>query len=309
MRFVLFFTESNNVKLKKILNLIATTLVFSLFWLLVAYCLKYKLSLKDTISYFLPVSLGNNWFVTCYIMIYICHPLLNLILTKLEKNKLFLLAVICESYLLYNFLITGMFYYTPFMACLCLYIIVGFIRKYTNFFENQMDKTVIPQKCGGQRRIIYLGVLGWVVLTLITNIIGLRIGVLSGLVAHWNKLTNPFLFLIALGLLGLAINREVFSNSFINKISGLTLYMYLFHDNPIVHNYIWNDIFGMIPEDTLNSFLILCVVVIGLLTFVISLVISFIYKTTLNKIMSICCNKMESWILAIYSKLKVILIG
>lgn len=162
---------------------------------------------------------------------------------------------------------------------------------------------------GGQRRIIYLGVLGWVVLTLITNIIGLRIGVLSGLVAHWNKLTNPFLFLIALGLLGLAINREVFSNSFINKISGLTLYMYLFHDNPIVHNYIWNDIFGMIPEDTLNSFLILCVVVIGLLTFVISLVISFIYKTTLNKIMSICCNKMESWILAIYSKLKVILIG
>ena len=39
-------------------------------------------SAKDVIKSFFPTTFANNWFITCYLMLYAIHPAINLALEK-----------------------------------------------------------------------------------------------------------------------------------------------------------------------------------------------------------------------------------
>lgn len=112
---------------------------------------------------------------------------------------------------------------------------------------------------------------------------GLHIDSVYNKLLYWNNNCNPFLFLASIGLFNLARNHH-FVNTIINKISGLSLLVYLVHENHLVkiylRPYIWQKIYTVFGYD----YVVFWVFAQVLMIFVVSLMVCFIYKLTFKKI-------------------------
>lgn len=78
---------------KKIVNIVIDTFVISIIWLVPMFLLGFKLGKKEMIGEFFPLTFNNNWFITCYILLYLLYPLLNLVAKTIRQKNLFRLIV------------------------------------------------------------------------------------------------------------------------------------------------------------------------------------------------------------------------
>ena len=94
-----FLVDSKNTKKEKTINIIIDSFIISIFFLIATIVAGIDLSYKEIIKQFIPIILGNNWFIGCYLLLYIFHPILNMIINNLEQRKLLRLNVILLSIL------------------------------------------------------------------------------------------------------------------------------------------------------------------------------------------------------------------
>ena len=235
-----FLCRLDNIRAEKVILLLITAFVISLFSLGIIRLLNSEVDLSGKYIHdcFFPVAYGHNWFVTSYILIYCAHGGLNAAIRRMDrKTHLFVAVVLYFMYFvvpLYGK--TNFFYSSHLTLWFSIYIITSYVRAYMS--EVHKAKWFIVFGCAGFAYLV------------ISKHFGFPHSIKDQGLLLWAKNTNPFLLLIGLGAVVLTTRKTVYNRA-INYIAGLSILVYLFHENlsfrGIIRPLIWiglNEVLG-----------------------------------------------------------------
>ena len=81
-----FLTDSKCVKVNKILVIILDSFLISIICGGIVLLFGYSMSISEILKLFFPITTGANWFISCYVLLYVVHPYLNLLINNMQKR-------------------------------------------------------------------------------------------------------------------------------------------------------------------------------------------------------------------------------
>ena len=230
-----YYMINSVMKGKRILKLFAEMLFYAWAIVLVFHVTGLKTltgePLKEAL---LPFWSGENWFVTCYLLLCLMIPFLNPFLKSLEaKPYAKLLALLFVIRFVTPLFDTKTFWSTShgFEQFIFLYMIGAYIKLHG--FQTKL----LQSKWAWQGIFLILAGL-WFVISAGTGIKGLTYQSIE-LIGDVTKYFPIFSVLISSSLLVVSLGIKPFYCKVINLISGSVLAVYLIHDNPLVREFIW----------------------------------------------------------------------
>lgn len=270
-----FLVDSSKVKPNKIIGMVTSCFVISVLFLILGILMGYEFPLTYMIRNLMPVTFSCNWFVTCYLLLYLVHPLLNIIIRNLTQREL--LQVNIGFGILYfglGFLMkNSLFYFSNIIGFIGIYFLVAYVKLYLKSLISNTRKQCL---------FLLFGTIGWLALMICTNVIGLRIEMFSDWMMRWNTFMNPFFVLIGFSMFNIFKRFELKSN-FVNYVSGLSLLIYIIHCNRVIRDYVRYDIFEYIYERYTFENIVLWVFVYAFISFVLAYVLAVLYKVVIEK--------------------------
>lgn len=221
---------------------------------------KVSFDLKEIIKITFPLTFGQYWFATVYIILYICFPVLNIAIKSMSKIQnmlsIFIMIILFsispiknsigvkDGYSLYWFI--------------CLYFVGAYIRlyykpkyKYKKYLAGFILATMID----------YFLAMSAVWITV--KLFGVARGMSYFLAYNW---FGTFIASVCLFVAILNIRIKSYKlNKYILRFSTLTFGIYLIHVNPQLSTILWNEI--LVPVRYLeynNKFFIYMFIVISL---------------------------------------------
>ena len=271
-----FLCKSPTVRLSKVIRMVLDVLTISVVALILALMCGIQPIATDIIKSLFPTTFEVNWFVTCYLFLYVLHPALNWIFEKLGKRgHAALVGVLVVFYMfvpaVYN---GGLLFKTELVTMVMEYTIVAYARYY-------LPETLANKKLNW---ILFLvGTLGALCAIVLLEQAGLRVGLLSDKMLHFDINGDPFLFLSVFGLFNL-LRARPFVNARVNHCASLMLLVYLIHENLMLRAYVrpavWDWVWVTYGYSMLFGWIALFTVVL----FVGALVCAFLYRGTLGKL-------------------------
>lgn len=225
-----YFLCKRPFKLFSLLKLLAQVFFYICFLLIVYYVRGYlrdntlpTLGISGFTDWFIPISTGRWWFLSCYTALYLLSPFLNKLLSHLKKNEfrillivLFFFVSVFPSFYVYTTANDAM---QNMIIFIFIYLIGAYIRLYQGDFQN--------------KGFCFIGA----VLSFFIFIFGKKIG-FEELRYYIHVIAlSVFLFLTFLHI-------EIHSH-WINSCSKTTFGIYLLHENTIITFWLWNDIFAI----------------------------------------------------------------
>lgn len=175
-----------------------------------------------------------------------------------------------------NYISREWFFPSPLILWTTIYFIVAYIKFYMPNFQNDIKMNTI---------IFMIGITGFIGVIIITNVLGLHISFFAKQLLRGNKDCNPFSILIAISLLNL-FKRLKFTNKTINYVSSLSMLIYLIHENYLFRTYYRLAIWQWIYETYGYENILLITIIFVILLFLTSMIVSIIYKETLQKLIA-----------------------
>lgn len=270
-----FLCENNSFRIKQTSKICFDTWLIS--WLLLAIYLIFNICTSLTINEFaiirslFPFNYNNNWFVGCYIMIIVIHPLLNCLIEKFDNKKLlFFCMFFFMIYDVYCFTLNEpIFEYSVFLNYALVYLIVGLIKRNYIFIFKQSKFSY---------SLIIFGMLG-----LILTFIILGTSTCDGeIIVNANSNNNFFVAMLGLGLFAVFYRLDIMSK-FINYLSSLSLFIYLSHENLLFSRITRPMLFKWLCEQLHTNYLLVMLIMVLIVLFC-SIVFSALYKASLGKI-------------------------
>jgi len=202
-----FLLESNRVNVQKIMKIILDSLIISIAFLGVFWGLGYDITVKEMLASFFPILFERNWFISCYLIWYALHPLLNLVIGALNKTQLLRINIfLVVMYCFINMLLPNAYYYTNLVGFITIYFIVAYMKIYLKSFEMNW-------------KLNSGFLIGSIILLLIliccTNILGLHVSLFSDWMRKWRMFNNPLIVIMALSMFNL-VRRYSFHNKIID---------------------------------------------------------------------------------------------
>lgn len=112
---------------------------------------------------------------------------------------------------------------------------------------------------------------------------------------HWAKNCNPFLIFMSIAMFNIARNIH-FKNRFINYISGLSLLIYVIHENLLLRTYfrpaMWNYVYHSFRYTHVVGLIFLLVIAI----FLFGIIAAIIYSITLRKLVSKISDRLYAFL-------------
>lgn len=232
-------------------------------------------SLSYAVKSLMPTTFGLNWFATAYLLIYPLHPVLNLVIHKLSQRQLFRIsAALMMLYVGVGIVMPGrLFFSSSLVVWISLYFGVAYVKLY-------MPKAASSKKVNVA--LFTIGLVGEMGIMLLVNFLGLHIGYFSNKLLHWLSNGNPFLVMIAFSMFNIARGWH-FQSRFVNKLSALSLIVYLLHEHPIMAIYYRPYAVNFVYENFGYDFVLLWMFLLSFLIFAGALAIGFLYKTIFGK--------------------------
>ena len=254
---------------------------------------------KMIIKCFFPTTFQNNWYITCYLLFYPIHPLLNSVIQKLDKKHLFRLSgAMFVIYCGFAFIKNDWYFATCFMHWLTVYFLIAYMQLYLDRFSESVKQNV---------GMLVLGLVGCIGLQAVTNVLGLHIGFFSNKTMHWISNYNPFLLAITIAAFNL-MRRLSFKNKVINYFSGLTLLVYLIHENLLLRTFyrpaMWNYVYQTYGYDHL----LVWVFAIAFVVLMFGLLCSIAYDISIRRFVRKISDRMYEDLCAVYVKLETALL-
>lgn len=261
--------------------------VISVAILAVSFCfLTGEISIKDIIKSLFPTYFANNWYLTCYLLFYPLHPVLNTVIHKMDQPALLRssIALFC-LYFLFS-LAGGTFFGSKIIYWITMYFVIAYCKLYLADVSDSVRLNVVVMAVSF---LCFAGTL------FITNMLCLRFPFFAGHLYHWNVNNNPFLFVLSVSMLQLA--RKIrFKSVAVNYISGLSMLVYILHENIILRTYfrpqIINEIHTRFGYDHIAGW----VVCTALLIFMASVIVTAIYRETIRKYVKAASDRLYGWI-------------
>lgn len=276
-----FLVGSGKVRPKKMVYIIADTVVVSVLFLAAFLLCGYRLGMKEILWQFFPITAGANWFIICYLMFYAVHPVLNMAVEALGRRRLLMLdVVLAVMYCGVNLVKRGAYYYNNFIGFVCIYFFVAYVKKYLLWQATSVKFN---------RLVLMLSAAGLLCSVALTNILGLRLEWFSDKVTKWNLFMNPFVLLMGLSALNLA-RRHRFVSKGVNYLSGCSMVIYIVHGNRLVMDHLKQDYFRYVYHTYTYHYELLWVLLAAGVLLVGGTVLSVLYSQTIQKMVRRGCD-------------------
>lgn len=227
----------------------------------------HSFTLIDLLKIFFPIIFNSYWFVTMYIFIFICSYFFNDFVKTLDIKK-YKTLLICSSFIL---IILPLFkietFYNNITWFFFLYLLGGYLRRIENNLKISTLKSFIIAF-----GILFVGIL-IIIITYkkstfyISKYIFDNIFYCNGLIAVL------FVLFLFLGIIKLK-SKEC---KLINIVSKSTLAIYLIHDNFLVREYLWNDLFSAQKFACTKFYIQYCLLTV-LIVFIVSFLIDVLIR-------------------------------
>lgn len=230
-----YFLVDSRFNIRSVIKLFLKTSFYAVLVLIIKYFVSGGYSVTEIFkSLFAPIY-GMYWFPTAYIGMYVCFPLLNIIVDKLGKNLLKIQLLFSLVFGLTNFLFVGSgFLYSDFTWFLYLYFWGAYIKRYRI--------EII------EAHSIIIGV-GSILLIWMSSVLFSVAGYFLGSEAivrqayYFSGITSPLMITAGIGLFVAFKNMNIPYNRVINYFGSLTFPVYLLHDNPYFREIMWKKLF------------------------------------------------------------------
>jgi len=288
-----FFLDNNRTKKEKIFNMILDIWLVSVIILTTAYMLRHGNidGMLILISFF-PTTFESNWFLTCYILFYAIHGILNNIINSMSQKQLLRTTIFMVLlYVFANYIIMhGVFLASLLIIWVAIYFFMAYLKKYCTGIMSNLKLNCL---------LAFLGIAAHIGIMVATNFLGLNTKLFSNQLLHWASNSSPFFIITAISLLNIARQMK-FKSYMVNYISSLSLLIYIIHENIIVREYyrpavIRNMFFSLGTEHIVSW-----IFELAALIFICSLIISILYNATLRKIVGRFSTALYSRIKNIY---------
>lgn len=269
-----FLCNSKKTSKEKILQMLIDIWIISVLFLLITLLLGVNISPKYIIKSLFPTIFGNNWYLTCYLIFYVIHGYINMIIDKMSQKMLLTTCLLSTSmYCGICFLEPNVLFYSSLVLFFCIYTIINYMRKYMSRFSTNKSANML---------LLCFGCVGWIGVTAISNLISLKFGLIDNPLLRWSVNQNPFLIAIAISLFNL-FKAKTFINRKINQIAGLSLFVYLFHENIIFRDYIRPYVFVFVYEKCSYKYILMWIILISFVLFLVSVIISYLYCVCIQR--------------------------
>ena len=291
-----FFIDEDKVNYRKMLNMLLDVWFVSvIIFIIVSAFGNLNLSWKDALHQFLPNFYSNNWYITCYVLFYLFHDKLNLIIESLNQRRHFRVAsIMAILYIAINFIQGGHFASSELIVWMTIYFCIAYMKKYMADLSNNIKFN------------IYFAIIMFachIGLVCFTNLLGLRLSFFEKYLLHWNGNNNPFLILATVGMLNIARNTQ-FESKTINYISKLSLLIYITTENLLLRQYYRPRMWQYVYDNFGYTHILFWVLILVIIVFVFGLLSSIVYHHTIQKIVSKISEKLYGVIKSIWIKLE-----
>lgn len=291
-----FLLDSKDINCRKMAYMIADVWIVNVAILAVLVIGGWFLiDTKNIIKSFFPTTLALNWYITCYILFYLIHTKLNLIIKNCTQKELLKMNLIA-LFLYYgvNYIKNGHFFPSNLILFVVIYFSIAYSKLYLPTFGTNKKVNCM---------LFAFGLAGTPVMILFTNFLGLHISFFADKLTHWgNDNTSPFMLLAAVAALNLARGWKLVSPA-INKISSLSLLVYIIHENLLVRTYIRPMVWSFIHNTFGYDYVVLWVLLQAAGYFAISLGLSALYQVTLQKRVHKVSSMLYGYAASIYEKI------
>ncbi len=289
-----FLLDSKKFNINKPVRMLANMWVINVIVLVAAELTGiFDISIRAVIKSLVPIMFDLNWYITCYVLFYFIHPVLNKFIHSLSQKQLLTYsAVMFCLYFLSNCLKKELFYTSKLIIFIVMYFIIAYIKQYLP----RLSKSRIANIIG-----LIFGLGAPFALNVATSYLGFRYEFLSTRVLHWGGNGSPFLLIAALSLFNLLYNTN-FKNRAVNYVSSLSMLVYLFHEQYIIQIYVRPYIYIYIRENTTYSNFVLMDLLLAVALFLITLAVSMLYRAVLQPLVDKASDKLLAVIKKVYGK-------
>lgn len=279
-----FLVDSKKIKFSKIMYIVADTFLFSVTFLFFIKLLGFNIKTTDFIKQFFPITFQLNWFIGCYLSLYLIHSGLNLIIKSITQKQFFCVtAITAIMFIVYSFIkvIQGEADYTnQVVKFIVIYIITSYMKLYMTDFTKNIKLNLI---------ICILSILLYMLSVACINILGLHISFFANKILCFCDFMNPFIILISVTLFNI-FGKFNLKNKTVNLISSVSLLIYITHENILFRRNI-KPLFWLYVYNTFSyKYVALWVLLFSAVCFIGSTIIAIAYKKTLQKYVYKLCD-------------------
>ena len=213
-----FLCDSKKIKTNKIIRMVMDSWIISVAGLICGLVFLTP-SLTEMIKSLFPIRYSMNWFVGCYIIYYLIHPLLNQAVESMNKPAFRNFAVVLFAAYSVLGCIQQEYYYTNLIGFICIHYFVMFMKRYIN--QERMLKRDITIICGAVCLILL-----WIVSV---NFFGDYLVFIHNHNLLGCTFMNPCIIFLALAALHIAITCKESHYGIVNWITRYSLLIYLIH--------------------------------------------------------------------------------
>ena len=249
---------------------------------------------KLLIKSIFPTLFSNNWFITCYIIIFALHPVLNRVISSLEHRDLLLFCIIVVSmYFVFGMISSGFFFSSPIIVFVSLYFVVAYVKKYRIEWANNVKLNAL---------LFASSLILFLILIFATEFMGMHVSFLRNKMLHWNSNQNLLILLIAFAMFNV-VRAIKFSSKFINYIASVSLIVYVTHENILFRQLIRPYIFTKIYENYGYDDIIAWIMILAIILFVMSVIVSIVYKTIIQRFTFVTARSIDSGMRRLVSRI------
>ncbi len=291
-----FLLESDSFKIRKWIKLLIEVWSISLIFLIIVSIFSPEvLTLRNTIYSLFPSLFQTNWYISCYLLFYPAHPVLNKVIRGMNQTELFRTTLCLVSmYIFGDFIYGTWFFPSSLLLWMTIYFAVGYMKLYMPAFSNDVKKNIIL--------FIICAVL-LIALLLTTEYLGLHISYFSTRAMRWCSSCNPFLIGMSIALFNIARNMR-FRSRTVNYVSSLSLLIYVIHENYFLRSYlrpgIWIYIYNSGGYNHVPGWLF----IVSAVVFIASILLSAVYSAVFGRLIRKVVDRIYSIAGKVYLKIE-----
>lgn len=287
-----FLLRSSKCNKRKWFYILFEVWIISIIILVISYIMMHgNIPVVLIVKSVLPTTFANNWYLTCYLLFYPIHPILNKLINCLDKTTLFRLSsAMFVLYCCFAFIKTDVFFVSPIILWITVYFVTAYIQLYMGNFAGSLKKNIV---------LLILGIVGFVGFAAVVDILGLHIPFLKERMLYWVSIKNPFLLAVTIALFNM-VRKIHFKSALINYISGLAMLIYIIHENIILRTYFRPYMVIYVYKTYGYNNIIFWVLVMAAFVFLFSVLCSIVYDKTLRRLVKAISDFLYSVLKKIY---------
>lgn len=292
-----FLIESKGLVIKpqKVIRIWGQIFFYSILLFFVSLLIgKGSVSPQSIIKTFFPITFGQWWFASTYLVLYLLHPYLNKLLQSLSKKEyqrllLFMLAI----WSIIPTFTTSSFQSNPLIEFVLYYSIAGYIKIY-GLNHQYSSKTWFAL---------------WLTFSILTYLscvifmlMGKKIEFFSAHAIYFYGRNSILTICRAVSFFAAFLTLNIKTNHLINTISSAAFGVYLLHDSNLLRPYLWKEVFRNAQYQDSLLLLPYSIIVVAIV-YIVCTIIDLMRKVFFEKPFMLLVNKYANTVLKPFSKL------